>query len=866
MSNLAPRREATRLASLRALDVLDSASEPLFEAFADAAAAICGTPIALLSLVDAERQWFKANHGLAGTSETPRQFAFCAHAIREDGLLEVNNALDDERFRDNPLVTDDPGIRFYAGVPLVLSDEARIGTLCVIDRTPRQLTDMQRSALSELARAATLALELRQQEQHALRQAQAARERVATLYDRTPAMLHSVDPEGRFQHVSAMWLDKLGYTYEEVIGRPATEFMTVASAAYALHTGWPQFFRAGRADAVPYEYVRKDGSVLDVEVSAVLERTETGAPLRTLAVVEDVSQRKRAESRLAHSHRRLNAIIEGTNIGTWEWNVQTGVAHFNTRWAEIVGYTLAELEPISIETWSQLVHPDDARRSAALLERHFTGASEFYDCVARMRHKDGHWIWVHDRGRVAEWDTAGKPLWMMGTHADISAEKALEASLRQNQAALERTGSIAQVGGWEVDLQASDIRLDAQAACLLGLPAAATLRLDEFLQRHARTAQPAILAAFAHAETDLQPCDLEVPMVTANGHSLWVHLSGKVDAERDASRRLVGAMQDISRRYDAERALAESSELLEITLQSIGDAVITVDLRGVVSWINPVAAELTGWSSRDAQGQPLTTVLAVVEEDTREPLDPGLMHDISAAVDRKCIESAALIQRDGQVRAINLSLSPIRASGGPARGAVLVFRDVSAQRRLARELNYRASHDDLTGLVNRREFEVRLRRIVENAASEHTEHCLMFIDLDHFKAVNDTYGHGAGDRLLQQIATLCSAHVRKRDTLARLGGDEFAVLFEHCTVPQAGRVARQICADLQALRCSEDGNVLRIGASIGLTRIDARTGDVTTALHAADQACYSAKAAGRNCVRIAHQDEPAVRRSSRRGA
>lgn len=133
-----------------------------------------------------------------------------------------------------------------------------------------------------------------------------------------------------------------------------------------------------------------------------------------------------AVEQLRISKNRLAAIIEGTHIGTWEWNVQTGATRFNERWANIVGYTLQELEPVSIETWTRLAHPDDLARSGKLLEQHFAGELDYYDCVARMRHKDGHWVWVHDRGRVASWTPDGKPLWMSGTHADVTAQKLAE--------------------------------------------------------------------------------------------------------------------------------------------------------------------------------------------------------------------------------------------------------------------------------------------------------------------------------------------------------------------------------------------------------------------------------------------------------
>jgi PAS domain S-box-containing protein len=145
----------------------------------------------------------------------------------------------------------------------------------------------------------------------------------------------------------------------------------------------------------------------------------------------DVSEHRRAEEALREERRRLAGIIEGTNVGTWEWNVQTGATVFNDRWAEIVGYTMEELEPVSIRTWQALAHPENLRASGELLERHFRGELDYYACETRMKHKDGHWVWVLDRGKVATWTDDGKPLLMLGTHQDITVRKQAEEELRE---------------------------------------------------------------------------------------------------------------------------------------------------------------------------------------------------------------------------------------------------------------------------------------------------------------------------------------------------------------------------------------------------------------------------------------------------
>ncbi len=276
-----------------------------------------------------------------------------------------------------------------------------------------------------------------------------------------------------------------------------------------------------------------------------------------------------------------------------------------------------------------------------------------------------------------------------------------------------------------------------------------------------------------------------------------------------------------------------------MTLQSIGDGVITTDVDGKIEYLNPVAERLTGWPNADARGQHLSQLFKLAAEHSKRYALPGVPR-----------EGTVLIARDGSEYDIEETMAPLLNDQQEAIGMVLVFRDVTRQRQMSSEMSYRASHDPLTGLLNRGEYDVRLHRALHDAKAGEGEHVALYIDLDQFKVVNDACGHGVGDQLLHQVSTMLQGCVRATDTLARLGGDEFGVILQFCAVDKAMRIAQQMVDQIDQFRFMHDGQRFRIGASIGLVRIDPNWASAAAIMHAADTACYTAKEAGRNRVQM----------------
>jgi len=319
--------------------------------------------------------------------------------------------------------------------------------------------------------------------------------------------------------------------------------------------------------------------------------------------------------------------------------------------------------------------------------------------------------------------------------------------------------------------------------------------------------------------------------------------------------RLLGAEVDITERKLYEEALFREKESAQITLQSIGDGVITTDADGTVEYVNPVAEELTGWKVDDASGRSLDEIFRGFHEETCEPLENPLAVAMSRDRAIKSVRPTLLIRRDGNELYIESTASPIRDGKGRVTGGVLVFHDVSESRELNKRLSYHASHDILTGLVNRREFENRLERALKSARARETSYALLYLDLDQFKIVNDSCGHNAGDALLGQLGALLKSKIRWRDTIARLGGDEFGVLLESCTLEEAMKTADALRVAIGDYKFMWDDRSFRLGASVGVVPITADNENVAGLLSAADSACQAAKEAGRNRIHCFQEND-----------
>ncbi len=362
-------------------------------------------------------------------------------------------------------------------------------------------------------------------------------------------------------------------------------------------------------------------------------------------------------------------------------------------------------------------------------------------------------------------------------------------------------------------------------------------------------------------------------VVNINGQSILLSISYPVSYEIFGSKKIVttfliwGAFvililyifnthyARLAEREESLYAWQREKERADVTLHSLADAVITTNLNGVVEYMNPVAERLTGWKAADAKGHGIEDVFVLVDEASEKKITSPAIECIQRGVMKKSDADISLVQKDGEYCSVDYSIAPMYGNQNMVLGAVLIFQDVGASRMMSKLLEYQATHDDLTGLYNRREFEKRMSRAMERAFKHNDHYILMYMDLDQFKVINDTCGHVAGDVVLRQITELTKPHLMSREIMARLGGDEFGLLLEGYSLKEANKLANKLLKTIRKYRFQWTDKIFEIGVSIGIVDIDSDMQSISNVMSYADAACYMAKEMGGNHIQVYQMDD-----------
>ncbi len=753
-----PLSEQDRLKALDSLDVLDTPAEQRFDRFTRLAAMTFGVPIALVSLVDGDRQWFKSRCGLDVT-EMPRSIAFCSHAVAQDDMLVVEDALLDPRFADNPLVTGAPHVRFYAGQPLH-SDGQPVGTLCIVDRAPRRFTPQQRQALRDLADLAETELNhvkvatARLMAEQALKALNAELEqRVAErtaelerkLRELSQETAHRKEVEASLQHsvewnrtiVAASWN---GFVGADAEGR-IVEWNPSAERIF----GWPREQALGRSLSeliVPHAWRARheagmrrcletgEGTVLDrklelpaltasgrqIMVEMTISSYEWKGRRCFGAFMNDISERLRTQQQLEEKQELLDAVLESIDVGVVACDAVGNLTLFNRAARAVAGRDLDNVAPAA---WPQ------------------------------------HYALYHVDGRT--------PL----TMDEVPLVRALKGEAVRNEALV-----IAPQGGAPHTLLASGRPLRGAS----GRPLGAVVAMKDITELNASREQ------FAQSERRLRTITDNVPVLIA-------HL-GK------------------ERRYVFANAVH-------------------------LSWLGKASEQILGKTMEEAFGDDYVAPQAAALARAWRGEASQCEHEIVRKKHRRIAHTTFLPQlQDGAVV-----------------GVYVLTLDATASRMHERSLHALAHTDTLTGLANRRQFESALRGApggIPNERRPGRATALLYLDVDHFKQINDRYGHAVGDAVLVEFARRLRASVRSDDLVSRLAGDEFTVLLNEVGgEADVELVARKILAAMRQ-PFALDALVLQVGASIGAAIADQPDPPPARLLDTADRALYKAKEAGRN--------------------
>ena len=675
-------------------------------------------------------------------------------------------------------------------------------------------------------------------------------------------------------------------------------------------------------------------------------------------------------------------VIQSTGLGIWDWEVQTGAASFNERWANIIGYRLEELYPVSIDTWTEYAHPDDLKESERLLKECWAGETDYYIFESRMKHKNGSWVWVYDTGRVIEWESDGVPKRMIGTHIDIDDRKQLEKELQESDDKYSRViGNLSEdYFFYSHDLEGVFTFVSESVTSILGYSQKEfILHYDDYLTDNPINKE--VKQKIGNAILGIKQAPYVIEILHNSGDKRWLEVSEVPVFEEDSGKVITieGFAKDITKRKNSEELLRESEERFhivsgisfdviwewniaggthtwfgdidtllgyeknkfpraiegwegiihpddrnsfmekltkhheehipwheeyriirkngevryvddrgetrwdkegtplvmtgriiditerkqrEVELQKLSravkyssSAVYITDLDGNIEYINPKFTDITGYAEEDAIGLNYRIL------QSRETPDV-LYTDIWEAIlsEREWKGETQNRKKDGRLYWARSSISGVKDVKGEITHFVAIQEDVTHEYELTEQLCYQASHDALTGLLNRLEFEHRAEELLSTVRDNKDEHALCFIDLDQFKVVNDTCGHVAGDEMLRQLSTVLQETVRDSDTLARLGGDEFGILIADCSLDNAQGVAASLQKAIQNYQFSWKGHSFKVGVSMGLVPITETTSNLMELLIGADAACYMAKDKGRNRIHVYHPEDSEIAR------
>lgn len=603
-------------------------------------------------------------------------------------------------------------------------------------------------------------------------------------------------------------------------------------------------------------YIRKSGDIIWAMLSISAVRDEQGKILYFITQIENIDKRKRIEKALQDSEQRWKFALDGGIQGVWDWNVPENRVYYSRTWIKMLGYDEEEISDNPNE-WFSRIHPDDAADVMKKIKAHLDGLTNLYTAEYRLKCKDGHYKWVLDRGKIISTTAENKPLRLIGTHTDIDLLKSAESEREKLTERFKLAIESGKIGVFELHLATDKFDADERMVELydFGSDESHQLRSDWAKRVHPKDLERARKAFLVTTETGV-PFDTEFRIITRMGNTRYIRAKASAIRNKQGEiESIIGINWDITEEKILSNQLFEEKERLDITLRSIGDAVIVTDENGLITFTSTVAQQLIGKSGHQLHGNELSAICILKEDDeTKKFINPVKL----CLEQKKTIKSNDCLHLEttqGKKYFVQYTANPLRSASDEMIGCVLVLQDVTTTQRLQHELAHQATHDALTGLINRREFERKLSHYLNDERAHTSNHVVAMLDLDNFKIVNDTAGHHAGDELLKNIADMLKKRARASDIVARIGGDEFALILPNCEISNATTITETIVNAVKQYRFHWDDKTYEIGVSIGLSEFQPKQLPMEKLLAQADMACYQAKHLGGGNISIYTEDD-----------
>ncbi|EOL9022678.1 diguanylate cyclase [Cronobacter dublinensis] len=566
-------------------------------------------------------------------------------------------------------------------------------------------------------------------------------------------------------------------------------------------------------------------------------------PANVMTMVMYASREER--KLITESETRFRNAMEYSAIGMALVSTEGSFLQVNKALCTFLGYTPEQLASMSFQ---QLTYPEDLHADMALVEKLLNGEMNNYSLEKRYYTRAGDVVWALLAVSIVR-QRDGSPLYFIAQIEDITDLKRTEWVNKRLMERITLANEAGGIGIWEWELGTDVIAWDQRMFELYEVPPHTRPTYQLWKSRLLKEDVAQAEATIQEALRSRVPFKLEFRIQVKNGVRHIRALANRVLNKQGEVERLLGINMDMTEVKQLNEALFQEKERLHITLDSIGEAVICTDVAMNVTFMNPVAEKMSGWRQEEAIGQPVLAILRITFGDNGpllEDIHSGDATHASTGIDQDVV----LHCRSGGNYDIHYTITPLSTLEGENIGSVLVIHDVTESRKMLRQLSYSASHDALTHLANRVSFEAHLKRLLQSVSDTHQRHALVYIDLDRFKAVNDTAGHAAGDALLRELASLMLGMLRTTDVLARLGGDEFGLLLPDCSLENARTISERIVAAINEYPFVWESRLHRIGASAGITIIEAANNQAQEVMSQADIACYTSKNAGRGVVTV----------------